>query len=167
MNKVLKAFGAALLLASALGMPPAGLSQKTSTRGDAPPKPAPAARSVPLSCVPRSGKTCASAGYGCLVIFGARQWASARRSLDKEGLASALEGVAAVRGGEAPSLYYELKSRPPEGVSAIPVEKDVPLDEQVARSLGFKRVTILRGEYRVDPALGKFGAVVFGVAVER
>jgi hypothetical protein len=100
-------------------------------------------------------------------MFPHQQWAAMRRSLGEEGMASALDGVAVVRQGESPSLYYELKSRPPARVSAIPVEGDVPLDEQVARSLGFKSVKILRGEYRVDPALGKYGGVVFKVEVAR
>lgn len=156
-----------MLLLTAFGMPSNTFSQKSATRGEASPKPAPAAKLVPLGCVPRGVKTCRGVGFGCLVMFPRSQAAAVRRSLGKEGWDAALDGGAAVRPGETPTLYYELRSRSAADVSAVPVESDIPLDREVARSLGFRSVTILRGEYRVDPGAGKFGAVVFDVAVEK
>ena len=87
-----------------------------------------------------------------------------RRSINKHTLT--FDGDVWVS-AESRSLYYEFKSRPSLDVSLVPVDMDIPLDKSVAKQLGFKSVAILKGRYRVDSTIGKFGGAVFDVAVTK
>ncbi|HLG15490.1 MAG TPA: hypothetical protein VJH03_13460 [Blastocatellia bacterium] len=51
----------------------------------------------------------------------------------------------------------------PPGGDVLPVSEDMILDAAVARGLGFKTVTILKGDYRIERAGSRFGSVVLNV----
>ena len=126
---------------------------------------APQSARVPLVCSPRA-HNCKGWGGSCLVIFSElrwRAWLSERREPDDE--TPAFEGVAEVHRGRRPTLSFEFKSAPPKEIKVIPVDRDTPLDRSVAESLGFKSVTVLKGRYRVMPAMKESGGVVFNVRI--
>lgn len=126
----------------------------------------PAAVRVPIFCVPRRsdsgpGRSCTEPGYGCLVMFPEDQWPAVR---ERFGDAPVLDGVAMVLLGERPELHYELRAA--TEVERIPIEHDLPIDPSIATALGLPGATILEGEYAIDPAIGRFGGVVFDLEVD-
>lgn len=122
-----------------------------------------ALRRVGLGCIPRGGHHCDQEGFGCLVMFPDTQWSSMR---ERYGNAPALDGIAEIRLGEQPRLYYEFRSAPPASMKTIPVYNDVSLEDSVAARLGLRSMSILQGRYDIEPQMGKFGGVVFNLKVD-
>lgn len=120
-------------------------------------------RLAPLGCIPRGGRFCDQPGYGCLVMFPDTHWPEFRRVYPE---AVELNGEAQIRLGERPSLEYEFLSAPPEDFRGLPLDSNVALDRSAAAALGFKFVTLLKGPHELDRSLGRFGGVVFDVAVD-
>jgi hypothetical protein len=55
------------------------------------------------------------------------------------------------------------EANPPSRDRLLEIAEDKILDETTARKLGFKSVTILRGNYAFDSSKGKFGGVVLNM----
>lgn len=55
------------------------------------------------------------------------------------------------------------ESAPPSRDRLLEIAEDKILDESIARKFGFKRMTILRGNYTFDSSKGKFGGVVLNL----
>jgi hypothetical protein len=51
----------------------------------------------------------------------------------------------------------------PDSGSTFTVDRDIQLDAVIAEKLGFKSLTILRGEYGVVASKGSFGGVELNV----
>jgi hypothetical protein len=109
--------------------------------------------SVPLSCVFRGGRFCDKDGYQCLVMFPPDEPPFLSN-------AHPIEGRASIAGG---TLRYELASATPIGASAIPLTSESSLPQSAARDLGYQSVTILPGQYVVDPHIGTFGGIDFNI----
>lgn len=58
-------------------------------------------------------------------------------------------------------------SDPPSRDRLLIIAEDKILDEAIARKLGFKSATILRGNYSFDSSKGKFGGVVLNMKTTR
>ena len=126
-----------------------------------PPNPQPNnLREVALGCVPR-GQACKGPGFYCLVMFpeDLRPWYD--QILNRPNFSFA--GQASVRMSASPTLRYELSSPIAPEVKVFPIDRDIPLDDQVARLLGFGGVTIRQGNYEVNRKIGKFGTIDFTV----
>jgi hypothetical protein len=165
MNTSVKAFKVMLLLLSTFAPLLIAFSQQPTSQRDASSEQAQSVKKVFLGCINQRSTDCQGDGYGCLVIFPAQQWSSMRQSISEQTLT--LAGDAEVRDGDSPYLYYEFKSSPSKEVSVIPLDKDIPLDQAIAESLGFKSVILLKGKYRVNSKIGKFGGVVIRVRVTK
>ena len=80
--------------------------------------------------------------------------------------ARAVQGVAWMEGDKL-RIDFE-SSLPGQGKrETITVFEDMALDTDLARKLGYKNVTLPRGDYRVDYSRQKFGSVLVGVRLER
>ncbi|HET8796496.1 MAG TPA: hypothetical protein VFO89_02340, partial [Thermoanaerobaculia bacterium] len=116
-------------------------------------------RSVDLGCVPRrTGAGCTEEGWGCLVMFPENDWPQYRAALGNPPVT--LDGTATVRDGR---LHYEFKAPLPADVTSIPVDRDTPLQNPIARSLGFEHLIIAAGNYAVNRAVGRHGSVDFEI----
>ena len=60
-------------------------------------------------------------------------------------------------------LYLDLGTALPERASVVPIGEKLALDPATSKALGFKHVTVLRGEYEIDYSKNKLGAVVLDV----
>jgi hypothetical protein len=58
-----------------------------------------------------------------------------------------------------------MKTALPENGSVLPISENITLDAATAKALGFKSVTVLRGEYKIDYSKNKLGSVVVNVEV--
>lgn len=125
-----------------------------------PPNPQPNLREVALGCVPR-GEACQGPGFNCLVMFPEDLDPWHKQVLGRPQVS--FSGLASVRMNASPTLRYELTSPIAPEVTAFPIDRDIPLDDQVARLLGFGGVTIRQGTYEINRKLGKFGTIDFSV----
>jgi hypothetical protein len=120
------------------------------------------ANRVALNCIPARSPNCDPSQWGgCLIMFPPNH-ATLSEAMRKGG--QAIEGTAWVRSGATPALIYEFIAAPPYDKKTLPVDKDTRLDEATAKALGFESVTILKGQYLIDPKIGKLGGVIFKVA---
>jgi hypothetical protein len=76
---------------------------------------------------------------------------------------ASVEGTAMVRQGREQTLSYTFNAQLPGKEKTLPVEQDMDLDEATAKSLGYKSVTVLKGDYPIDSSMGRFGGVHFRV----
>lgn len=90
-------------------------------------------------------------------------------SRDKTSAAKARGGVQGVASMEGDKLRIDFESTlPGQGKrETIAVFEDMALDAGLANKLGYKSVTMLRGDYRVDYSRQKNGAVLVDVRLER
>jgi hypothetical protein len=108
------------------------------------------------------GKPQSCAGFGiCRIIIGRAQADTApsenntERARPRSGRASA-----AIRDNK---LFINLEDRLPERASVMPVSENVTLDSATSKALGYKSVTVLRGEYGIDYSKNRFGSVAVSV----
>lgn len=55
----------------------------------------------------------------------------------------------------------------PENRDVLPADEDIVLDAATSKAMGFKQVTILKGQYPINRRGGKFGSVTFNVKGEK
>ena len=60
-------------------------------------------------------------------------------------------------------LKIEMRSALPEKASVVPVAENIILDAATSKALGFKSVTVLRGEYKIDYSKNKLGSIAVNV----
>ncbi|HXG94663.1 MAG TPA: hypothetical protein VNN73_20140 [Blastocatellia bacterium] len=60
-------------------------------------------------------------------------------------------------------LKIEMKTALPEKASVLPVAENVTLDAATSKALGFKSITILKGEYKIDYSKNRLGSVALNV----
>jgi hypothetical protein len=97
-------------------------------------------------------------GRGICIVIATRCRGPARMA------GSAVQAEAHLEGNE---LALEMTSSPPAktdrpselGQAKLAVRRDVPLDGCTSAALGYESLTILKGEYAVNSAAGKFGTV--------
>lgn len=104
---------------------------------------------LPLICHWAKGG-CREPGWSCLVLFPTEKPWEPQYS-----------GTLNIREGS--HLSYEFLSPPSGAVRIIPLKKDVEIDATAAHRLGYKSITILKGNYSVDRRIGKSGGVVFRI----
>jgi hypothetical protein len=95
------------------------------------------------------------------------QAAARRRILEGkagEANASISEDSAARTAGT--NLRIEMSTAVPNKASSLPVDEDVVLDAETSKSFGYRSVTVIRGEYKIDYTKNKFGTVVVKVKAE-
>jgi hypothetical protein len=63
-------------------------------------------------------------------------------------------------------LECEFRNELPTSDRTLPVEDDIVLEDELARRLGFKKVTVLKGNYAIDRSKGQFGAVTLRVRID-
>jgi uncharacterized protein YdeI (BOF family) len=121
------------------------------------------------------GKARCAPGFGiCRIDIGAageREVAlggpdTSTRARPRTGQASAsVEQDKTARRLENQLYRIEMRTELPEKGSVIPVAENITLDAATAKALGFKSVTVLRGEYKIDYSKNKLGSVVVNVEV--
>lgn len=72
----------------------------------------------------------------------------------------AIEGSAVMKENK---LYVDFKSAMPEREAVLPVAENVALDSATARAFASKKVTVLKGDYKIDYSKNKFGSVVLNL----
>ncbi|MBI1760951.1 MAG: hypothetical protein HYR56_05885 [Acidobacteria bacterium] len=55
----------------------------------------------------------------------------------------------------------------PDGSATFSVDRDIQVDDAIAQKLGFKSLTIRRGEYGVNAGKGSFGGVELNVSTTK
>lgn len=73
----------------------------------------------------------------------------------------AVEGTVTPVGSDRMNVVFE--TRLPDDDRIMDIAEDIMLDEAVARKLGFKSVTILKGNYAFESAKGRFGGATFNI----
>jgi len=71
-----------------------------------------------------------------------------------------VKGTAEVAGRQ---MAISFGSELPEKGELLPIDEDIILDEETAKALGFKTVTVLKGEYRINRRGNKLGVVSLNV----
>jgi len=115
------------------------------------------------------GKARCASGFGiCRIDIGAAREAEApaggdtARARPRTGQAAAsVEQDKTAR--EHLYLKIEMRTALPEKGSVVPVAENITLDATTSKALGFKSVTVLRGEYKIDYSKNKLGSVVLNV----
>lgn len=60
-------------------------------------------------------------------------------------------------------LKIEMRTALPEKTSVVPIGENLTLDAATSKALGFKNVTVLRGEYKIDYSKNKLGSIAVNV----
>lgn len=117
------------------------------------------------------GQHASCSGFGlCKIVIGAARETAlggpdTMRARPATGEASAsVEQDKSARDSSHRFLKIEMRTALPEKASVLPVAENVTLDAATSKALGFRRVTLLRGEYKIDYSKNKLGSV--GVNVE-
>ncbi|MBP6820234.1 MAG: hypothetical protein KA368_01760 [Acidobacteria bacterium] len=70
-----------------------------------------------------------------------------------------VEGTVTPQGSDRMDVVFE--SALPD--RTIEIAENIPMEESVARKLGFKSLTVQKGSYALDPGKGKFGGVTLNI----
>ena len=116
------------------------------------------------------GKARCAAGFGiCRIDIGAREaeapaGGDTARARPRTGQASAsVEQDKTARDINHLYLKIEMRSALPEKGSVVPIAENITLDAATSKALGFKNVTVLRGEYKIDYSKNKLGSIAVNV----
>jgi hypothetical protein len=108
--------------------------------------------------------SCSGRGF-CKIEIGLERIAGGREGEDtkraaRTGQASAsVEQDKTAREANHRFLKIELRSALPDTGSTIPVSENMTLDAAASKALGFKSVTVLKGDYKVDYSRNKLGTI--------
>jgi len=108
--------------------------------------------------------SCSGRGF-CKIEIGLERMAGAREGEDTEraarkGQASAtVEQDKTARDTSHRFLKIEMRSALPDKGATIPVSENMALDAATSKALGFKSVTVLKGDYKVDYSKNKQGTI--------
>lgn len=116
------------------------------------------------------GKTGCRPGFGiCRIDIGSAREAEAPKGGETERAARKGQASASVEqdktARDASHLYLKIEMRTalPEKASVVPIGENLPLDAATSKALGFKNVTVLSGEYKIDYSKNKLGSVALNV----
>lgn len=116
------------------------------------------------------GQRPSCSGFGlCRIVIDASREAEAPRGGEtaravRRGEASAtIEQDRTARDTSHRFLKVEMRTAVPEKASVIPVSDNIALDAATSKALGFKSVTVLRGDYKIDYSKNKLGSIVLNV----
>lgn len=109
-------------------------------------------------------------GFGlCRIVIDASREADAPKGGEtaraaRRGEASAtIEQDKTARDSSHRFLKIEMRTAVPEKALVLPISENIALDAATSKALGFKSVTVLRGEYKIDYSTNKLGSVVLNV----
>jgi hypothetical protein len=124
-------------------------------------KPAPPGQSQRITVTVgwgRASEECQTGKGICIIVAVRRCPAPARLA------GSAVQAEARLEGD---GLTLQLTSAPPAKTDRLTIDRDIPLDACTSGALGYESLIILKGEYAVNPAVGKFGTVKLRVSGKR
>ena len=75
--------------------------------------------------------------------------------------ARAVEGTVTPVGSDRMNVVFETNI--PDGDRIMEIAEDIVIEEAIARKLGFKSLTVLKGNYAFEAAKGKFGGATFNI----
>ncbi len=133
------------------------------------PAPAEAALSITIYF---GARRCAPGIGICRIDIGAAREAEAPKGdtarAARTGQASAsVEQNKSARDTGPRTLKIDMQTALPEKSSVMPVAENVVLSAATAKALGFKSVTVLRGEYKIDYSQNKLGSISVNVDVQK
>ena len=112
----------------------------------------------------RASEGCARFGI-CKIKIGASAAAPAPSAGDAARKAKeSIHGAATLQGDK---LLVDFKSALPQRAASIPIDEDIPLDAAAAKALGFKSVTVRRGDYKIDYSRNRAGRIALNIEARR